>query len=141
MSKPEESCWPYTWETDNSGHHDLQTVLQSQMNQYGFAVMKIDEIWMKGNVSVWCEYLGKLLKCPEKCSTITELKSTRQIYRHENQLQSVHIPMATGRTSYGHFLKSNLQIFQQIQKVVGLVLSGNQTKCVVTTCDFILQPA
>jgi hypothetical protein len=56
-------------------------------------------------------------------------------YRVETLKQSIHIPSHHGRTCYGHYLASNLDLWKVIEPIVAGVCPVG----VVTTCDLAVQ--
>ena len=116
--KTRESDWPYK-------------IPKSETEDFSnFCFFKISNTsLLNKHVHEWEKYLQDLLKF-DKQGNINE-------YRNVNQKQSKHIPAVHGRTFYGHYIQSNLELFQLFEPLTLKICNFNDYY--VTTCDLTVQ--
>jgi hypothetical protein len=119
LKKP-STCWPYT--STNNYLPELLPRLKVELKKYGAAILPLENTPVLVNhFRHWNDHLKKIMGVPSQTqlSFFDPLQPLPAEYKYRNMRQhSTHFPRFHGRTQYGHFLASNLQLFKQIEPVV-----------------------
>lgn len=166
FSKPQQSrtfeqtlfqdsiVWPYKYENKKNNYKEkednriVNSLFQVYLNRFGFVVLPLCLDFLSISSQEWCTHIGQLITRRVNRSNIYTIQDIQKLsddfeltYRFKNQKQSAHIPQVHGVTLYGHCLKYNLLIIEQVLPIIEVALFSIYNQMLYTivgTADIIV---